>query len=91
MRQNSPRLYSWFASVNDLNPASIKPCTATSHVNFLLHQAGGAGTTEAAVNGDAAALQAQLDEQQAEFNDLLACLGQESAKVDSQTDLRYRC
>ena len=56
-------------------------------VKHLLHQAGGAEATEAAVGagGDTAALQAQLDEQQAEFNDLLACLGQESAKVGCQS------
>ena len=37
----------------------------------------------AAGSGAAAALQEQLQEQQREFNDLLACLGQESAKVPS--------
>lgn len=39
---------------------------------------------QAAEGGDeAAALQEQLDEQQQEFNDLLACLGQETAKVQT--------
>ncbi len=32
-------------------------------------------------SAEAAALREQLEEQQQEFNDLLACLGQESAKV----------
>jgi len=36
---------------------------------------------------DTAALQEQLDEQQREFNDLLACLGQESAKVAALSDI----
>lgn len=37
----------------------------------------------AAGSAAAEALQEQLEEQQREFNDLLACLGQESAKVPS--------
>lgn len=40
-----------------------------------------AGGEAAEPGGEAAALQEQLDEQQQEFNDLLACLGQETAKV----------
>lgn len=40
-----------------------------------------AGGEAAGAGGEAAELQAQLDEQQQEFNDLLACLGQETAKV----------
>ena len=44
---------------------------------------------QAAEGGDeAAALQEQLDEQQQEFNDLLACLGQETAKVRTARLLR---
>ncbi len=36
---------------------------------------------EAEPSEEAVALREQLEEQQQEFNDLLACLGQESAKV----------
>jgi hypothetical protein len=45
---------------------------------------------QAAEGGDeAAALQEQLDEQQQEFNDLLACLGQETAKVQPARLLHF--
>ena len=52
----------------------LRPMLSASRKSTLRLQAAEGGE-------EAAALQEQLDEQQQEFNDLLACLGQETAKV----------